>query len=319
MKKFFIIGAVLAFGLSACGFDPIPVPGMGWVYVQAKTIDMEELCGLFSGGGIALEDAVNDMLTAKVVEMPAIVTKEGTSSVKVFIETTLPNITLLPTDVTHWFLDGGVWKDLSGVFVYKVEQEGDNFIVTISDPNPAVGDIIKIIYKRKVIDLGFFDITMSHFSQFIEIVRILPEPIVPFSIHTKAEGLGWECNDPCYTGFRLEFLDPTDDDVKAAVEEYLTIIEVKKPSTVVLSNNVIELPNDIEELLSGLVTSITWGWKGGVAPGPAAQFAIITPALPALPYVSFPNTYEGDLELTATVTLGSGAVVPMDFVLKIKP
>ena len=206
MKKLLAIGMALVLGLSACNpldyLEPIPVPLCGWTYVQAKTIGGEPLCGLYSGGGIALESAVNDMLTAEVVEVPAGVG----ASVKVKIETTLPNITLLPTDVTHYYYNDVVapfgWADIPLGNV-KVEQEEDNFVLTFSD---ATGDYFKIIYCRKVFDLDFFTITIPQFSQEVEVIRLSADPIELHSIHVKGEGLGLTSNDPCFTGFQLKFL-----------------------------------------------------------------------------------------------------------------
>jgi len=218
MKKLLLFGAALTFIFSACSpldlLDPIPQPGKGQIYVQAKSApNGDTLCGLAKAGapfdyyetiGLADDSFVNGYLSSKYVLLPY----GKDASVKVWIESTLPNITLKPTDVIHYFATDTIAWALNPVPVaippyFTVQQSGESFVMTAND---GTDPIFTVTWQRKVYTAGAIDWTMPTFSQWIEIKRAGPDHYVDQvagAIHVKAEGAEILGNDPCYTGFKL--------------------------------------------------------------------------------------------------------------------
>jgi len=211
MKKLLAICFALAIGVSACTFDPVPEPAHGWTYVQAIHADGTPLCDLLPGqhpfygigSGIVFENGVNAKLTEKYVEIGT----EVNTTAKVKIETTLPLISLLPSEVTHYVaLD----EDFVGLHPIPnidvvVEEVGDKVIVNFTNGDEK---FFCITYHRRVFDLYYYQLVMPTFTQEVEVKVLKAGWHGDYVVHVKAKGSGAGIidTDPCFTGFKIKFV-----------------------------------------------------------------------------------------------------------------
>ena len=254
MKKLLLFGAALTFIFSACNpldlLDPIPQPGKGQIYVQAKVAQNgEELCGLAIAGppfdayatiGLADELFVNPYLTDNFVAVPF----GAGGTVKIWIESTLPNITLKPTDVDHYWTPDILGSPLVANLIppanyTSVEQDGEKFVITLND---GAADALKISWLRKTYEVGVVNWTMPAFSQYIEITRIGHSDVTygygGGIVHVKAEGAAILGNDPCYTGFKVIFGDDNSMLNLILAAATTTLIPATLPTTTIPITNV---------------------------------------------------------------------------------
>ena len=318
MKKLLVFGLALAigFGFSAC-FDPIPSPETGWKYVKVLDGDVL-LSGNVTGQNInsdARDDAQNG---GNALEIPWSV-----SSGKVFVENTYSNFTLKDMqgefEVDHSLLPG--WQGLLGIGVTpKFLPAGADY------PNELIlsyggEDAARITWPTKEIDLGFYSFEMPNYSGNITVEKIHHPDGVIRSIFddasvcfvVKSYGIVTypATQNPLYTAFVVHLLPPTQEEMEAAVDKYLTV-EFGDPSPSPIRPLVrsrIDLTAGIPELAEYLVSG-TFAWTAGYTP-PAGIRLHNT-------YVSYPSDYEGKLEISLTLDLG-GLIVVKDFVIPIVP
>jgi len=229
MKKLFFIGLTFALAMSACTgfadfvsgvnpFEPIPRAGTEWDYVQAKTVVYDskglaqpgvELCGLPAGN----DKAITDQAAVFGFLRPAMQLPFDFGKSEVWIETTM----------SHWQVVQ--CRDAFGNIIPPVGapvEEGN--VLTISYNHG--GNEFDISYVKKMIVFGDFNILKV--NRFSGIITVTPksEFVGLYTFIVKASGgeggwidinrlltewgytgaFHWPYQDPCYTGFSVNFV-----------------------------------------------------------------------------------------------------------------
>ena len=325
MKKLLAIGIALVVGLSACNpldlLEPIRTPETGWKYV--KTVLKSDKTVLLSS---AMGDNTQTLaLNGAYASGNALEIPWSVLSGQVFVENTYSNFTLKDMqgdfELTH-----SVW---GGPFSLLGLGATPEFLPAGADyPNELIlsyggDDVARITWPSKEINLPDlnFSFEMPNYSGDITIEKIhnedgsfrkiFDEASVAFVVKSYGIVTYPATQNPLYTAFVVNLLPPTQEEMKAAVDKYLTV-EFGDPSPSPirpLARSRIDLTAGIPELAEYLVSG-TFAWTAGYTP-PAGIRLHNT-------YVSYPSDYEGKLEISLTLDLG-GLIVVKDFVIPIVP
>jgi len=269
MKKLLVFGAALAFSLSACDDilnslipDPIPTcPPKDWTYIQAFTEPGgDALCDLLPNAQGLLVRSTTDPAgveylvnkAGSVVVVPAV----GGEKVTIWIETTRPYWTLFAEDGSH--LDHLATEDPDwGWSVSLLNVAAPYLGADVEHTSNSI--TIEGIAKASWISNSFPGFTMPTYSGFITIERL--------NAFVGGEALiivrGYGIDDCSYTGFKIVFEAPTDEEILEAAVAALELEEpIEGPNP---DNRLIALPEVID--LGMYTVDVTWtsdidGWAG---------------------------------------------------------
>ena len=240
MKKLFVMSLALAFTFSACGlFDPIPTPGKGWVYVQAK--DFKTIKSKLDPSKDSIKDGKVQLVEPNVPNKPLCLTNPDAglggswkgleseafvippftflqgplmvpTSNKVFIESTLPNwepvnCYLFNNATLTWELVstfGLNWIRVGNEGKYVLDNGvGDNIFEITWKPNST----LKVTFPPTV----EFPLLVSKYSGTITVTNLYGAALSGFEYLITVRGYGYYFFTPAtpigdfWTGFKVKF------------------------------------------------------------------------------------------------------------------
>ena len=291
MKKIFILGIALAFGLSACTlFGPVPTPWDAYPYqIQAKVTNGagDAMCPLIPAGWVDEYqgwETANDAYSSLNLlpngsgyeDVFAVVPFGEGKTAKVFIETTLPSWTVYDKEdalvnPADYMVRGYIWDGsphfVSNYSVFEPDTKGNVLSLYYPDKTDPlfkvswVDPCFTFLDIKDVATLGF---TWPGFSNYVTVERIDPYFAGEFIFTVK--GVDQWHHGSRYTAFRVVFGTPD-----SAVDMILASLEKPASGTLVsgvtgLNPTIIGASDVYQEFLalatyfSGLFT-YTFSWS----------------------------------------------------------